>query len=134
MVSESSYRVPYADTDQMGVVYYANYLAYFERARTEMLREAGISYRELEGMGCILPVVEAHCNYHNSARYDDLLTFRSWVLELGRVRLKIGTEVCRKGELLASGYVVLGCIDCNHRISRLHPKLVEVCQKLMAEE
>ena len=85
MYHEMSYRVPYADTDQMGVVYYANYLEYFERSRTEMLREAGLSYSEMEKMGYFLPVSEAYCKYSGSARYDDLLTFRSCIEEISRV-------------------------------------------------
>ena len=79
MYHDMEYRVPYADTDQMGVVYYANYLEYFERSRTEMLRAAGLPYSELEKKGIILPVSEAYCKYLGPARYDDLPTFRSWV-------------------------------------------------------
>ena len=58
-----TYRVPYADTDQMGVVYYANHLEYFERVRNEVLREAKLPYTLFEDQGVMLPVVEAHCNY-----------------------------------------------------------------------
>ena len=93
MYHEMSYRVPYADTDQMGVVYYANYLEYFERSRTEMLREAGLSYAKMEQMGYFLPVSEAYCKYSGSARYDDLLTFRSVIEEVSRVKVKIRSEV-----------------------------------------
>ncbi|NQZ58345.1 MAG: acyl-CoA thioesterase, partial [Lentisphaeraceae bacterium] len=69
-----TYRVPYADTDQMGVVYYANFLTYFERVRNEFFRELKYSYRKLEQQGVMLPVVEAHCNYKQPALYDDLLS------------------------------------------------------------
>ena len=97
MKHESTYRVPYADTDQMQVVYYANYFVYFERSRTDMLRDLGVSYREMEERGFILPVAEAHCKYKNPARYDDLLTFRSWVSEMRGVQLTVTTEVWREG-------------------------------------
>lgn len=134
MYHEMTYRVPYADTDQMGVVYYANYLEYFERSRTEMLREAGLSYAVMEKMGYFLPVSEAYCKYSASAHYDDLLTFRSVIEEISRVKVKIRSEVFRDGKLLVSGFVTLGCVDANFRISRLTPEMIECCQKCMPEE
>ncbi len=133
MYHEMSYRVPYADTDQMGVVYYANYLEYFERSRTEMLREAGLSYRDMEKHGYFLPVSEAYCKYTGSARYDDLLTFRSCVEEISRVKIKIRSEVLRDGKVLVTGFVTLGCVNADFRISRLLPEMVECCKKFMAE-
>ena len=133
MYHEMSYRVPYADTDQMGVVYYANYLEYFERSRTEMLREAGLSYRDMEKLGYFLPVSEAYCKYTGSARYDDLLTFRSCVEEISRVKIKIRSEVLRDGKVLVTGFVTLGCVNADFRISRLLPEMVECCKKFMAE-
>ena len=70
-------RVRYADTDQMGVVYYANYLVWFEVGRTEWLRDAGWNYRDMEEAGISLPVIEAHCEYRQSARYDDEIEIRT---------------------------------------------------------
>lgn len=134
MYHEMTYRVPYADTDQMGVVYYANYLEYFERSRTEMLRAAGLSYAVMEKMGYFLPVSEAYCKYSASAHYDDLLTFRSVIEEISRVKVKIRSEVFRDGKLLVSGFVTLGCVDANSRISRLTPEMIECCQKCMLPE
>ena len=131
---DCTYRVPYADTDQMQVVYYANYLEYFERSRTEMLREAGLSYAVMEKMGYFLPVSEAYCKYSASAHYDDLLTFRSVIEEISRVKVKIRSEVFRDGKLLVSGFVTLGCVDANFRISRLTPEMIECCQKCMLPE
>ena len=134
MYHEMSYRVPYADTDQMGVVYYANYLEYFERSRTEMLREAGLSYSDMEKMGYFLPVSEAYCKYSGSARYDDLLTFRSCIEEISRVKVKIRSDVLRDGKLLVSGYVVLGCVNADFKISRLTEDMIECCKKCMVPE
>ena len=105
------YRVPYADTDQMHVVYYANYLAYFERARNEMLRQGDFSYRELEALGYALPVAEAHVDYRLPATYDDLLDITAWVDSLTGVRLTIRCEVRRDGQLLAKGYTVHALVD-----------------------
>jgi len=133
-VHESSYRVPYADTDQMGVVYYANYLEYFERSRTEMLRSVGLSYKTLEERGWFLPVSEAHCLYKGSAKYDDLLTFRSYVTAARGARLVIASEVCRDGKVLVSGTVTLGCVDANHRLCRLPEELITACSIYQAKE
>lgn len=123
------YRVPYADTDQMGVVYYANYLEYFERGRTEMFRAVGASYAKMEKDGYFLPVAEAYCKYAGSARYDDLLTFRSYVVEYSRVRIRVATEVRRGEEVLVTGYVVLGCVNAEFKIARLPQFLVECCEQ-----
>ncbi len=100
------YHVPYADTDQMGVVYYANYLVYFERARTQLLRDLGLPYRELEESGYALPVVEAHVNYKASAEYDDTLDIYGWIEWVKRVRLQVNCAVYCKDRLLAEGFTV----------------------------
>lgn len=129
MYHDMEYRVPYADTDQMGVVYYANYLEYFERSRTEMLRAAGLPYSELERKGIILPVSEAYCKYLAPARYDDLLTFRSWVKEIKGVRMVIASEVRRGDELLVAGHVVLVSVNPERKVVRMSKELVESCEQ-----
>ena len=134
MYYDTTYRVSYGDTDQMGVVYYGNYLEFFERARTEMLRSAGLPYAELERRGWFLMVIEAHCRYHAPAYYDDLLTFRSGVAEVSRVKIKIVTQVLRDGVLLAEGYVILGSVDRDRRIARLDPEFVDICRRFTLEE
>ena len=92
------YRVPYADTDQMGVVYYGNYLTLFERARNELMRACGYTYLQCEAEGWALPVVHAELDYHRPARYDDLLEVTAWCSGHRGVRLEIACEVRRKGE------------------------------------
>jgi acyl-CoA thioester hydrolase len=89
MRTSIDYRVPYADTDKMGVVYYANYLVYFERLRSELLREAGLPYGELEKTGLALPVIEAVCHYKSPARYDELVQISGVVEEVKGAKLKI---------------------------------------------
>ena len=116
-------RVPYADVDQMGVVYYANYLVYFEMARNEILREAGIPYTEMEKNGVMLPVVTAHCDYRRFARYDDLLTVVSHCALVEGTRLRIEYEVLRGDELLATGYTQHVCMSPAGRILRPTPEL-----------
>ncbi|MHB9138997.1 MAG: acyl-CoA thioesterase [Victivallaceae bacterium] len=122
------YRVPYADTDQMGVVYYANYLVYFERSRTELLRDANLPYSKLEQDGVFLPVSEAYCKYLASARYDDLLTFKTQVEEVKGVRIKMSTEVLRGETVLARGYVVLACVNREGKLVRPPETLCNACE------
>ncbi|MEO0415797.1 MAG: thioesterase family protein [Verrucomicrobiota bacterium] len=105
------YRVPYADTDQMGVVYYANYLVYFERTRNEVLRELDYPYTKIEEEGMILPVIEAHCDYKRPAKYDDLLEFHAWFEEEGKTRVRARCQVKRGDDLLAEGYTIHACLS-----------------------
>ncbi|MGI6357732.1 MAG: acyl-CoA thioesterase [Bacillota bacterium] len=100
-----SVRVRYGETDQMGIAYHANYLAWFDVARTEYLRSLGPDYRQVEEMGLLLPVVEASCRYLAPARYDDLLQIRVELLALGAATLCFRYQVLRAddGQLLASG-------------------------------
>src|SRR5436190_1654630 len=87
-------RIAYADTDRMGVVYYANYLVLFERGRTEFLRNLGLRYRDLEENNRLfMPVMEAHCEYLAPARYDDLIRVRTFLGELGGASLVFRHEI-----------------------------------------
>ena len=113
--TEIKYRIPYADTDQMGVVYYANYLIYFEMLRNELLREGGLPYAKIEAEGIMLPVIEANCRYRSPAKYDDLLTVCGWVEEIKGPRIKICCEVRRDTELLVEGHTVHACVDIKTR-------------------
>ena len=99
-------RVRYAETDAMGVVYYANYLTYFEVARVEYLRAAGIRYRDLEDAGTVAAVTTAHVNYHAPAKFDDALSLRTRCVSMGKVRFRIEYEIRREadGALVASGH------------------------------
>jgi acyl-CoA thioester hydrolase len=110
---EARIRVIYGDTDQMGVVYYANYFRYFELARGEYFRSRGGSYRQLEREGRYLPVIEANCSYKAPAKYEDVLLIRAEVTELRRASLKFTYEVRREGEaaVLCTGSTVHACVD-----------------------
>ena len=87
MPTDVQTRVRYAETDQMGVVYHSNYIIYFELGRTEAMRRIGITYSELEKRGYGLAVIETGARYRSAARYDDLLTIRTWLRELRTTRL-----------------------------------------------
>ena len=115
------YRVPYADTDMMGVVYYGNYLTLFERCRNEVMRKTGVTYKEMEERDkAMLPVIEAHVDYSKPARYDDELTIYGWLAAAGGVRIKVCCVVKRGEELLASGYTMHACVSTeNMRPMRL---------------
>lgn len=121
-------RVRYADTDQGGVVYNANYLVFFEVGRTEMMREMGLPYAALEDRGIMMPVVESHVNYLAPARYDDLLVIESKLSELRRVRIKIETRVFKKdtGTVLAEGWIWLACTERGEKVIPLPEDLKEV--------
>jgi acyl-CoA thioester hydrolase len=97
-------RVIFGDTDQMGVVYYANYLRYFEAARAGYWRGQGHSYKDLEAADVALPVVEAHCRYRRPAYYEDLLAIAVVVSELRGASLTFSYQIRRGGELLADGW------------------------------
>ncbi|NMA46715.1 MAG: acyl-CoA thioesterase [Lentisphaerae bacterium] len=119
------YRVPYADTDQMGVVYYANYLVYFERSRNELMRAMGLTYKELEQRQLGLPVVSAHIDYKTPARYDDLLTIRAELAWIRGVRLQVDCSVRRAEQVLATGYTIHAVIDLHSlRPARLPDELM----------
>jgi acyl-CoA thioester hydrolase len=107
--SQTTIRVRYAETDQMNVVYYGNYAQYFEVARAEGIRELGISYKEMEAMGIVMPVVEMHTKFLRSAKYDDLLTIKTQLRELPKDhRIEFHHEVYNEsGKLLTVGRVVL---------------------------
>ncbi|HEU0031650.1 MAG TPA: thioesterase family protein [Kofleriaceae bacterium] len=97
-------RVIFGDTDQMGVVYYANYLRFFESARAAYWRDLGKSYKDLVDWGVALPVVEAHCNYKRPAFYEDLLVVETRVSELRAASLRFVYTVRRGEDVLAEGH------------------------------
>jgi acyl-CoA thioester hydrolase len=119
--SISRVRVRYAETDRMGVVYYANYFVWFEVGRTDLLRESGWNYRDMEAEGFGLPVIEAHCRYRQSAKYDDEIEVRTIGEMLSPVRVKFSYEVVRAADAatLATGTTVHATLDRDGRPCRL---------------
>ena len=120
------YRVIYGDTDQMGVVYYANYLRWFEKGRAEWLRQIGLPYGEIERQGFHFPVAEVSCSYAHPARYDEVVQIETELAELGRASLTFSYRICRESDntLLATGSTRHACIDHAGRVARI-PKILE---------
>jgi len=113
-------RVYYEDTDCGNVVYYANYLRFMERSRTEFLRERGIDLLELQRKGCLFVVVEAQIKYRLPARYNDLLDVESVVTELTSASTTFMTTIHRhKGDLLVKGSIRLACVDSSGHARRI---------------
>jgi acyl-CoA thioester hydrolase len=126
--SSSTLRVRYAETDKMGVVYYANYFVWFEVARTDLLRALGWSYREMEQAGVTLPVIEAQCEYVRPARYDDELEIATEGRLLSPIRLEFTyrVRIVNGASLAASGKTVHASLDASGRPCRLPERIREV--------
>ncbi len=119
-------RVLYGDTDQMGVVYYANYLRFFEAGRNEFIRAKGLRYREFEArFGLMLPVVEAGIAYRSPARYDDVVRIETSLAEVRRASARFGYRVLRESELLATGHTLHACVDPAGRVKRMPQELLD---------
>ena len=122
--SNTQIRVRYAETDQMNVVYHGNYAQYFEVGRAEAIRSLGFTYKDLEAMGIIMPIVELTCKFLRPAHYDDLLTIKTMLKELpSSHRIEFYQEVYNQHEkLLTIGKVVLYFIDAATREKTVMPK------------
>ncbi len=130
-MNRSTYRVIYGDTDQMGVVYYANYLALFERGRCEYMREREFKYQDFEDAGYILPVVEAQCRYKAPAKFDDLLVIETRIERTTRVTATFGYRILRSPDgaagqnetILAEGSTIHACLTKEGRPVRWPPEV-----------
>jgi len=136
-VSQTTIRVRYAETDQMGIVYYANFFIWFEVGRVELLRQLGFHYKQMEiDDDCHIPVVEANCRYKSPARYDDELLLETRVLAIRRSVLKFGYRLLRPENegttLLAEGETTHVTVDRSFRKVRLPQKYVAVLGQFLA--
>lgn len=110
--NDISFRVRYAETDQMGVVYHGNYAQYLEMGRVEWLRSLGVSYKSMEENGTMLPVISLQVNYIRPAIYDDLITVRTILKKTPTVKIEFNFEIYNEaGEILANANVILAFID-----------------------
>ena len=113
---ETQFRVRYQETDKMGIVYHGNYFTFFEIGRTEFLRSCGYTYREMEAEGVLAVVVKAECSYYKAAKYDDLLTLKTTIKRITRVKIEYEHQVCRDAELLATGHITLAFVNSEGKI------------------
>jgi len=136
-VFTTQYRVLYGDTDAGGVVYNANYLRYFEQGRTELMRAHVCSYKEIEELGLILPVTEAHARYKAPAFYDDLLTIETSVNELTKYTCRFNYRVTREDQhrprptLLVKGYTIHAAVTRENKLIRLPEDIKDRIQLLV---
>ena len=121
----ASYRVIYGDTDQMGVVYYANYLRWLEMGRTELLRQIGTPYHSIEEMGFFFPVIEVSCRYLKPARFDDEIMIETSLTALNRATLDFTYKISRKNDsqLLAEGWTRHACVDQEGKVTKISSAL-----------
>jgi len=112
-------RVCYHETDGQRRVHHANYLNFFERGRVEMLRNAGLSYKDLEDAGQMLVVTEMNVRYHAAAEFDDLLTLTTRAIEIRKVRIRHHYELHRGDELIVQADSTIACIGSDGRPSKL---------------
>ena len=127
-------RVRYAETDQMGVVYHARYLDWFEVGRTEMIRQLGIDYRTLEEQGLLLPVVEVQARYKKPARYDDELTIVTRLADYRGATMEFQYEIWREGECLVTGaskHVWVTRDWRPTRVEKVNPQLHDLLMKVL---
>jgi acyl-CoA thioester hydrolase len=128
----TEYRVTYADCDPFNVVYYANYFTLFERGRTELFRDMGIPYSNIEKQGVYVPVSDTRCTYKRSARYDDLLQIETGVQQIKRASLTIAYRITRNDELLAEGYTIHAFVNSEGRPQRIPPGIIETIEAYTA--
>ena len=130
----TTYRVIYGDTDQMGVVYYANYLRWFERGRGELLRASGIPYVTIERRGMHFPVAELSCRYFRPAHYDGLIVIETRITSVSRASLTFTYRIMRDAEaaLLASGSTKHACVDSQGRIMRIQQDLMKALEVMLS--
>ncbi len=128
-----SHRVTYQETDRMGVVYYANYLHWFEMGRTEFIRSKGFAYYDLERQGFFLPVRDVSCRYFQSARYDDIVWIGSQVSAMSPASLSFYYEIKNeeKSCLLASGTTKLVMVNCDGRPVVFPKEMKEILSKFV---
>ena len=121
MITAIEHRVNYSETDQMGLVYHANYVIWLDMARTEHLRGTGVTYKEMEAQGLYLAVTDLQLRYRRAARYDDLVRVRCWVREVASRQVTFGYAVERagSGELLATAQTSLMALDRGHSPTRI---------------
>lgn len=127
-------RVRYAETDMMGIAYHSNYFIWFEVARVHLLDEIGLSYSDIERAGYRLPVLEAHANFLNPARFDDVVTLKASIIEKpGKVRLRIDYEANCGVRKLCTGYTKHAFVDSQGRPTRAPENFIQIMNEALSD-
>lgn len=132
MINETTIRVRYAETDQMGIVYHANYFSWFEVGRTEFFRALGMNYKALEEKEILLPVIDVGCKYIISAKYDDEVIIKTKLKKLKGVKIQFDYEIYRKvdNSLLAEGYTIHAFVSKDLKPVNFKKKCNSIWEKL----
>lgn len=126
-------RVRYQETDQMGIVYHTNYVNWMEWGRTELIREAGMPYQDIEARGLLLPIVNLNVQFKTSAKYDDLITIHTCIEQATSLRVSFAYRIQRGEEILVTGTSEHVWLNASYRPVRLEkqdPDLYQLIQKL----
>ncbi|CAM4012461.1 acyl-CoA thioesterase [Lederbergia lenta] len=134
LITEAKIEVRYAETDQMGIVYHANYLVWMEIGRTKLIEELGFNYAEMEKDGILAPVIDVHVTYNYPAKYGDTITIKTWIENYDGLRVTYGYEVFTgEGKLAVNGYTKHVCVkkDSFRPVSlrKTHPRWHEAYEK-----
>lgn len=133
-MSLTKIKVRYAETDAMAIVHHANYYIYFEVAREDLIKESGISYKELEDIGIMMPLIETNCRYIDAAKYDDDLIIETSIDEITPIKVKINYIVRREtdNKILAKGSTLQTFVDSKtFKIINLKKENVDIWSKLI---
>lgn len=133
-VGEIKIRVRFSETDKMGITWHGNYFSWFEMGRTELLREAGLAYRDLEESGTMFAVVSAECTYKHPAMYDDILTLKTRVTKITPIRIEHEYRLYRDSLLLAVGKTVLASVNMEGKINPIPDSIAALFQKQEEEK
>jgi len=129
-------KIYYKDVDQMGIVYYSRYFELFEQARTELLKSVGLEVKSIEARGYFLPVITAHCDYLESARFEDEVEVKTWISHPPEARFRIDYKITRSGseKTLVQGYTVHAFTDGKGKVRRPPAFVKETFQRLMNKD
>lgn len=138
MVSETEFTVRYAETDQMGIVHHSNYAVWFEAARTDFMKKAGMSYSEIEKSGVLLPLAELNIRYKSSAHYEDVVIVKTKITKLTYVKIFFEYEAVNAwtGQVLATGFTLHAFVDKNMKplnLLKIRPDLYQLLTGLIGQ-
>lgn len=130
-ISNTNVKVRYAETDRMGIVHHSNYYVWFEEARGDFIEKINITYKEIEDMGIMMPIMETHCKYMRASKYGDILEIKTSIKELTPVKILFDYRVINKesGELLAKGGTTQTFINNDFKIINMKKKYPEIWKK-----